>query len=512
MLARPRAHKDKEVRMSTRPPAYSRGITRRRLVGGAAVAGAAVALPAGVAAASARGSFRREVEVVVVGAGISGLAAARKLQKAGRSVVVLEANHRLGGRVLNLSTGPRPNQVTEAGGEWVAKRQTRILALMKELGITKFHTYTGGDTTYYDGSPHPFSGTFPPIPGDAKLALGAALTELDELSKTIDLEAPEESPNAGALDATTVESWLKDNVVAASSQSTRIARDILRVAVGGPVGGTSQGQSLLQYLFIAASSGGPLELVKVDGGALEFRIKGGSGLIVARLARKVGEDNIELKTPVRRIEQPASGVNVVTDNGVYRARRVIVAVAPNMAGQIDYDPPLGDARALFMQRAPMGWLIKCFGVYRTPFWREKGLNGMVNSIVPPLDGVFDNSPEDGSVGCLYGLIGGYNARRWSQRPAVERQRAVLGVFSRCFGSEALRPVKYMEYNWASNPWIRGGAAMSLPPSVMTEFPGVIRKPARRIHWASTETATESWGDMDGAITAGERAAAEIISG
>ena len=400
----------------------------------------------------------------------------------------------------------------QSGGEWVSSRQKPILALCKELGITTFHTYTDGQTTYYDGSPHPFTGTFPPIPGDAKLALGAALTELEAISKTIDLEAPEESPAAGALDATTVESWLKDNVEAASSKSTRIAREILRVAVGGPVGGTAQGQSLLQYLFIAKANGGPLALVTTGkGSALEFRINGGSGLIVTRLARKVGKDNIELKTPVRRIEQPTAGVKVLTDNGVYRARRVIVAVAPNMAGQIDYDPPLGDVRALFMQRAPMGWLIKCFGVYRTPFWREKGLNGMVNSIVPPLDGVFDNSPDDASVGCLYGLIGGFNARRWSQRPAAERQRAVLGVFSRCFGSEALRPVKYMEHNWASEPWIRGGAAMSLPPSVLTEFPGVIRKPAKRIHWASTETATESWGDMEGAILSGERAAGEVMA-
>ena len=491
----------------------SSGITRRKLVGGAAVAGAAVALPAGVAAAGGqRGSFRRVVDVVVVGGGVSGLAAARNLQRAGKSVVVLEASHRLGGRVLNLSTGPRKDQVTEAGGEWVAKRQTRILALCKELGITTFHTYTDGKTTYYDGAAHPFSGTFPPIPGDAELALGAALAYLEELSKTVNLDAPEETPNAGTLDAMTVESWLKENVEAASPKSTSIARDILRVAVGGPVGGTSEGQSLLQYLFIAAANGGPLALVTVDGGALELRINGGSGLIVTRLARKVGKENIELKTPVRRIEQPTSGVKVVTDAGGYRARRVIVAVAPAMAAQIDYDPPLGDTRTLFMQRAPMGWLIKCFGVYRTPFWREKGLNGMVNSIVPPLDGVFDNSPEDGSVGCLYGLIGGYNARRWAQRPAAERQRAVLGVFSRCFGSEALRPVKYMEHNWASEPWIRGGAAMSLPPSVLTEFPGVIRKPARRIHWASTETATESWGDMDGAILAGERAANEILTG
>lgn len=503
--------------MSTPKPAgadRSGTLTRRKLVGGAAVAGASVALPAGVAAASGRtgSSVRRSVDVAIVGGGVSGLAAARKLQQAGRSVVILEASHRLGGRVLNLSTGPRKDQVTEAGGEWVSSRQTRILALCKELGITTFKTYTDGKTTYYDGSPHPFTGTFPPVPGDAKLALGAGIELLTEMAKTVPLEAPEDAPNAGIWDAMTVESWLKENVEAASSKSTSIARDILRVAVGGPVGGTAQGTSLLHYLFIAQANGGPLKLVTTGpGSALELRINGGSGLIVTRLARKVDKENIELKTPVRRIEQGRGPVKLITDQGTFEARRVIVAVAPAMAGVIDYDPPLGDAHAQFLQRAPMGWLIKCFAVYPEPFWRADGLNGLVNSIVPPLDGVFDNSPADGSVGCLYGLIGGYNARRWAQRPDAERKRAVLATLTKCFGPKAQRTTKYMEYNWASNPWIRGGAAMALPPSVLTEFPSVIRKPARRIHWASTETATESWGDMDGAILAGERAVDEVLA-
>jgi monoamine oxidase len=187
-------------------------------------------------------------------------------------------------------------------------------------------------------------------------------------------------------------------------------------------------------------------------------------------------------------------------------------MAPAMAARIHYDPQLPAARDQFTQHASMGWLIKCFAVYRKPFWRANGQNGIVTSISPPISGVFDNSPPDGSVGCLYGLIAGDRARVWSRKPAGERRRAVLRVFNRCFGGPALNPVDYLAYDWADQPYIRGGAAMSLGPGVLTECPGVIRKPVRRIHWASTETAMKSWGDMDGAILSGERAANEILSG
>jgi monoamine oxidase len=444
------------------------------------------------------------VDVVVVGAGVSGLAAAWKLRRAGRSVVVLEASDRLGGRVLNLSTGPKPYQVTEAGGEWVAARQKRILAVCKTLGITKFPTYDKGKTVYYDGQAHPFSGTVPPIGNEAQAELLAAILQLGDMCDTVDLNAPEKTPKAENWDSMTVKSWVDANVSAPK------AKAILYDAVGGPVGGTAANTSLLGYLFIAKSNGSPLELITVKGGALANRINGGSGLIVERIAQRVGASRIKLSTPVRSISQNGKGVQVVTDDATYTAGDVIVAVAPPMASRISYDPQLPAVRDQLSQHAAMGWLIKCFAVYPKPFWRDKGYNGFINSVAPPLAGSFDNSPNDGSVGCLYGLIAGNDARIWSGRPASARRAAVLGTFKKCFGEAAGSPTKYFEYDWAEDPWARGGAAVPFAPGVLTEFPGALRRPVGRIHWAATETATKSWGDMDGAILAGERAVDEIL--
>ena len=485
-------------------PRGDSAVTRRTLIGAAAATGAGAATPAAFAGgASPRRA--RKVDVVIVGAGLSGLVAARKLKRAGRSFVVLEASDRTGGRILNLPTGPGRNQVTEAGGEWVATRQHSILELCDELGVSRFKTYNEGETTYFDGSAHRYSGPFPPVSPAAKASLADALGELTAMAAEVPIEAPHEAPRAVEWDGQTVASWLAANV------SEPEARALLEVAAGGPVGGTAQGMSLLHYLFIAAANGSPLELVTVDGGALEFRLNGGSGLLVKRVAKKVGAVNIMLGSPVHRITQRRGGVLVESAAGAFRAASVIVATAPATAALIDYDPPLGAARAQFFQRGAMGWLIKCFAVYPEPFWRSQGLNGMATSTVPPLDGIFDNSPANGSVGCLYGLIAGYNARIWSQRSLANRRKAVLGVFTACFGPQAASPTRYLEHDWAQEPYIRGGAAMALPPSVLTQFPSVLRSPVGHIHWASTETATYSYGDMDGAILAGERAADEVLA-
>src|SRR5436190_21108595 len=101
-------------------------------------------------AAGSRGRNRRKVhryDVVVVGAGLAGLTAARAIKRAGHSVVGLDARDRVGGRNLDRSIGG--GKVVELGGEWAGPGQDRVLALAKELGVATFDAYADGNSIYY---------------------------------------------------------------------------------------------------------------------------------------------------------------------------------------------------------------------------------------------------------------------------------------------------------------------------------------------------------------------------
>jgi monoamine oxidase len=159
----------------------------------------------------------------------------------------------------------------------------------------------------------------------------AAIAELTEMCNKVNMKEPHKTPNALEWDSMTMAMWLDDHV------TSHRARAVLDAAVGGPVGGTAQNTSLLQYLYIAKANGGPLDLTSTEG-ALEFRIKGGSGLIVEGLAQRVGPGRIKLSTPVRSIEQGNGSVRVTTAGGsTYTAAAVVVAMAPAMAARIHYD-------------------------------------------------------------------------------------------------------------------------------------------------------------------------------
>ena len=99
--------------------------------------------------------------MVVVGAGLAGLSAAREIARRARSVVVLEARNRVGGRTLNRDIGT--GEIVEIGGQWVGPTQDRVLALIDELGLQTFDTYIDGKSVYFrDGTRTLYEGTIPP--------------------------------------------------------------------------------------------------------------------------------------------------------------------------------------------------------------------------------------------------------------------------------------------------------------------------------------------------------------
>ena len=478
----------------------SEGVSRRGLLGGAAAGAAGYAL-GGAAEAGAERS--RRVDVLVVGAGFAGLAAARQLKKAGRSVAVLEARDRVGGRILNLPINRK--EVVEIGGQWVGPTQDRVLSLIDQLGLETFPTYLDGQNVYYrSGQRQTYTGTVPPASPAALVEVLNVIGALDSMAQEVPPEAPWEAPRAAEWDAQTFETWKLANT------GSDEARELVDLSIEAVFAAEPGDLSLLGVLSYIRSAGGFNRLIDTAGGAQESRIVGGSQLIAIRMAKKLG-DRVVLKAPVHEIHQGKDGVRMSTSRGEWRAKRAIVAVPPTLAGRIEYSPKLPGSRDQLTQRVPMGSVVKCMAVYDEPFWRADGLSGMATSDTGPVKLTYDNSPPDSRPGVLLGFIEGQVARELTQVSKAQRRALVLDSFARYFGDRARTDVRdYLDKSWAEDRWTRGCYGGYTPPGVLTGYRQALRAPVGRIHWAGTETATVWNGYMDGAIESGQRAATEVL--
>jgi monoamine oxidase len=443
-----------------------------------------------------------EADVVVIGAGLAGLVAARQLSAAGASVVVLEARDRVGGRILNHELGD--GKVVEVGGQWIGPTQDRLAALARQLGVETFPTHSDGENVIaYRGRLRRYQGAIPRINPLVLVDVERAQRRLNRLSRRVPLDAPWEAPGAERLDGQTAASWLRRNL------GTSGGRMLLELGIEAVWAAQPEDLSLLHVLFYIHSAGSLEMLFETGGGAQQDRFVGGSQLIALRMAEELG-DRVVLSAPVRRIDHGPDGLTVHSDGRVARGRRALLAIAPTLAGRIAYDPPLSGYRDQLLQRMPMGTVVKCMAVYDEPFWRSEGLSGQGTSDTGPVKVTYDNSPPDGSPGVLLGFLEGRHARALSRASEDERRAAVLGSLARLFGPRASRPDGYVEKLWAEEEYTRGCYGCHMPTGAWTSYGRALRPPIGPLHWAGAEYATVWNGYMDGAVRSGEAAAHELL--
>ena len=440
----------------------------------------------------------RETDVIVVGAGIAGLKAAQELVESGRSVIVLEAHARVGGRLKRAEVA---GQTGDVGGQWIGTGHDVLLAEARGFGIETYAQYESGKTVMQLlGKLTQFTGEVPKMPLLSLIELGLLQRRWDRDMKTVPADAPWTAPRAQEWDAMTLESWILAHI------RTKAAREFARLVSRGAWAAESRQISYLWFLDALRSAGGLAYLMGVKNGALDAKFKGGMQQIPQRMADALG-DRIVLDAPVETIAQDGHGVRVQTPKGEFTARFVIVAVPPGPASRIRYEPHLPAARDGLQQRMPMGAIIKGIVAYRTPFWRDAGFSGQVATSDDTLGIVMDDLREGGQTTLLC-FIEGKHAVELSAVAKEARKQKVIASLVKFFGPEAANPIGYDDNDWLTEPYLHGYVGY-MGPGTMTRFGPALREPCGRIHWAGTETATEWAGYIEGGLRSGIRAAREV---
>lgn len=445
-----------------------------------------------------------EADVCVVGAGFAGLTAARRLVQGGRSVVVLEARDRVGGRAW---TERRGGVALDRGAGWLAPGHEAAFRLAAEVGVGTHRTYVAGSHLLVGGGRiRRYRGLIPRIGPLSILQLAARQRRIDRLARSVPLEAPWTAPRAADWDGVTVRRWLEKHPI-----RSRVGNDLFEMAVRGLFAAEDMHDvSLLHLLFLVAAHGTIESLFSIEGGAQENLVAGGMGAFAGRVADELG-DALHLRSPVRAVEQTADRVTVDSGDLEVTARAAVVAVPPALALEIAFEPELPEDRRTLYGAAVGGVETKTLVVYQTPFWRARGMSGQSAHAGSPAEVTIDASPADGSAGVLAAFSFGHVAKSLDELPPTERRQRVLETLADRFGVRAVSAVEFVETSWFAEPWSRGCSFAHLPPGALTRHGPLLRQPFGLVHWAGTETATVSHGAVDGAIRSGERAAGEIMA-
>jgi monoamine oxidase len=452
----------------------------------------------------------READVVIVGAGLSGLIAARDVLRAGREAIVLEASDRVGGRILTEE--PVPGVFLELGAQWIGDTHHRMSALADELGVDIYDQFEVGETTYEFGGEVLREAAFHDRYAADVAAVERVLRKLDEMASSVSVAEPWAAPQADTWDRITVAQWYD------AQGLSPVGRELLEICTVGILAVPTSEVSVLGLLVNVVTCGVTADLLsESEGGAQTKRFVGGTALIPERLAAQLG-DRVVLHAPVQSIEysthSESGSVTVRCRGGVEaRGRRPHGALAPPLGRRIMYDPPLPGVRDQLTQRMPQASAHKMFALYDEPFWRADGLNGQLISEVGPARMTNDSCMPEGSggPGIILGFLEGENARIEGRWDAERRQAAFRDELGRHFGPRAARPDLIVEGGWADKEWTRGCYNANPGPCGWLHFGAALAAPIGPISWAATETALQWSGYMEGAVEAGERAAQEALA-
>jgi monoamine oxidase len=448
-------------------------------------------------------STQIETDVCIVGAGLAGLTAARRLTQAGKTVVVLEARDRVGGRVwTQFSASGVP---IDMGACFIGPDHERMHALTKEMGVAVFPTNVKGDNVLATGGKvRRYKGDIPRISPVALLSAAQAISRMNAMAKTLPVDAPWEAKKALEWDAQSCRSWLTPAHV-----PTKLARDLVEATIRACFAAELSEVSLLNWLFLCRSAGGIESLMNIEGGYQHEQFEGGVQAVPNAMAAELG-GSVILDSPVRTVVQSGQTVTVQSRQATVTARRAVLALPRALAAGIQFDPVLPADHTLLIHQIPAGTEVKMVAVYDEPFWRNDGISGNTVATDDDIEISLDTTQPGHAEGVMATYCAGPRARKVAQMRPEERRAALLEMLTTRLGPKAANPSEVLEQNWAEEQWTRGCSMGHFPTGVLTQYGPKLREPVGRVHWAGTETASTSYGAMDGAVRSGERVTEEIL--
>lgn len=415
-------------------------------------------------------------DVVIVGAGFTGLSAALELKAAGIDFVLLEARDRVGGRVEATLNGL--GERVDSGGQFLCEDMPELMALLQARGKTLVQTFVDGEFV-----------SQPILPArEAEHTYLASMVIRDRMNAI--------APNDPAIAGLSVAAWL-------DRQSD-------------PEAAKAAFRSMIEGLWCQALEKMPLwHLIDNDRritnevSELQYFVRETMHSLADDLARDLG-DRLRLGAAATVIEHGRGRVRLASTAGTIEARTVLIAVPPVMTAKLEFSPPLPAALAGALGVWESGAVIKVLVRYPTAFWRDHGLSGMV--MWRDLPGLFacDVGKDDGHA-ALVVFIGGPLALRWRHLRDAALRAEVTARLVEALGAQAAGILDFSYRDWTHDRWSGGAYGDLIVDATATGAERTLLAGAPPVHFASSELSPSFPGYVEGAIVAGRIAARKIMA-
>ncbi|VUC30119.1 unnamed protein product [Clonostachys rosea] len=448
------------------------------------------------------------LDLIVIGAGFSGLQAAYSAQQAGLSVVVVEARDRVGGKSWSVPLASNRG-TADLGAAWVnPSKQHRIWGYAKQFGMDKNNTVqrlTGkavmnvkpGERIVY-----PF-GITPEFSPEVK-------KNLEYIRDHVQAESLKPGPPKVEDDNVSMDQYVR--ALGALPETCKM----VNVWTKAMHGVESHEESAAYFIDYCRKNTGLLSVRGDDDqGGNYMRLHAGTQSIAKGIARLIGAHNILLSNPVASIENLDSHVNVYTTTGkVLRARKCIVSLPSTMWKELTFNPPLPQELKTISDNTKLGNYNKVIVAWDKPWWRDLGFNGFFMSFEGgPVALGRDTSVEEKGLYAFTLFVQGNAGYEWSQKPAHERRAIILNqlasVFNVGYDSELYKPIEIFEMVWKGETFSRGALVPITRIGDLTKYASVYGKPTGNLHFVGTEFAPVWKGYLEGALASGEVGAKEV---